>query len=210
MVNPPWEEDHSVLRLAALALSLSLVGLSSAASAVTLTFEGLPPLAHPANYYDGGFAVDAFDPGTIVAGPGPDYGIRFVGAGPLVPNAGFGLDDLEVIVHAASINIRMSVDGGFTGSLELDYLSNSGGNLIDVYDGPDATGNILATFTTSATVGQTYAHASIPFAGTAFSVRFRQQDSFVAYDNIQVVPEPATAALLLLGLAALGARRRAS
>jgi hypothetical protein len=198
-----------VLRLA-LALSLSVGCLGSAASAVTIDFAGLPQFANPLNYYDGGFAVDALDPTTNVAGPGPDYGIRFIGAGAHTPTPDTGLDNLESIVHTASIQIRMNVEGGFTGSLELDYLSDGGGNTIDVYDGPNATGTILATFVTSGTVGQTFAHASIPFAGTAFSVRFIQGPSFAAYDNINVVPEPATAALLLLGLAALAARRRAS
>lgn len=108
----------------------------------------------------------------------------------------------------------LNVTPGFVGELSLWYSSVTGSTSVTVYDGLNATGNVLATLSLAAnsTAYELFSQATQSFDGVAYSISFGGNDGQIAYDDVTVnaVPLPAAALLFPMGAAALGisARRK--
>ncbi len=108
----------------------------------------------------------------------------------------------------------MNVANGFVGDVSLWYSSVTGSTTVSVYDGLNATGSVLSSFTLAAnsTAYELFSQASQSFSGVGYSISFGGNDGQIAYDDVTVNAVPLPAALLLfpMGAAGLGltARRK--
>ncbi|HAV35611.1 MAG TPA: PEP-CTERM sorting domain-containing protein [Massilia sp.] len=219
----------SYLRKIAGASLVSLAFASGAASAapIVLDFEGVGNLASVNDFYNGG---------TDSAGnSGANYGINFSGTSLAIIDAdaggsgNFGNEPSPSTIlffqsgGAATMNVAAGFDTGFS-----FYYTASQGGFVNVYDGLNGTGNLLASLDLAANIGNcsgdpsgtfcTFSPIGVSFAGIAHSVDFGGAANFIGFDNITLgasnpgnpgeVPEPATLALAALGLAAMRASRR--
>jgi hypothetical protein len=208
-----------------------VVGLFSAprasAAVIVLDFEGLGDLEQVLDFYNGGF-------GGAGSGPGPDYGIQFGSASLAVIDSDAGGSgnfanepSPDTILFFLSGSAVMNVLDGFDTGFSFFYTSTSFAGQVTVYDGLNATGNILATLNLPALGSgcggdptgdfNCWDPVGVLFAGTAFSVDFSGTANFIGFDNITLgsatpgggdVPEPATLALLGLGMCAGAVRLR--
>lgn len=108
----------------------------------------------------------------------------------------------------------MNVADGFVGDVSFWYSSITGSTTVSVFDGLNATGSVLSTFTlaSNSTAYELFSLASQSFSGVGYSISFGGNDGQIAYDDVTVnaVPLPAAALLFPLGAAALSmsARRK--
>ena len=108
----------------------------------------------------------------------------------------------------------MNVADGFVGDVSFWYSSITGSTTVSVFDGLNATGSVLSTFTlaSNSTAYELFSLASQSFSGVGYSISFGGNDGQIAYDDVTVnaVPLPAAALLFPMGAAALGlsARRK--
>ena len=181
---------------AALLVGLIVGGRGAQAStALVLDFEGLGDLERILNFYDGGF-------GGFGSGPGPAYGISF---GPdalaLIDADAGGSGNFANEPSANTIaffltgpGVVMNVNNGFTTGFSFFYTSARVGT-VTVYDGPNGTGNVLATvpvekqFNTCGAPDPTGAFScwtpvGVTFSGTAFSVNFGGVWNQTGFDDI--------------------------
>ena len=181
---------------AALLVGLIIGGRGAQAStALVLDFEGLGNLERILNFYDGGF-------GGFGSGPGPDYGISF---GPdalaLIDADAGGSGNFANEPSANTIaffltgpGVVMNVKNGFTDGFAFYYTSARVGT-VTVYDGPNGTGNVLATvpvekqYNTCGAPDPTGAFScwtavGVTFSGTAFSVNFGGAWNQTGFDDI--------------------------
>lgn len=208
----------------ALAGSLSHVG-SAAASVIVLDFEGAGNGVSLNNFYNGG---------TDGAGnSGTNYGISFG------PNALSLIDgdapggtgnfanepSPSTVMFFLTGTAVLNYAPGFSTGFSFFYSSSTAASVL-VYDGLDATGNLLAQIDLTA---QGFSNCSgdpsgafcnwtpvgVSFAGTARSIDFGGTVDQTGYDNITFgsatpgkLPEPASLTLVGLGLGALLSRRR--
>lgn len=198
------------------------------ASPIVLTFEGLKDDEPVLNYYDGGF-------GGFGSGPGPNYGITF-GANSLAlidsdaggtGNFGGEPSPSTVVFFLSGPGVVMNVPAGFTTGFSFFYSAPYSTGVVEIYDGLDVTGNLLASFRLPLTpangapdpTGQysPFVPFGVSFSGVAKSVNFSGVANRIGFDNITlgsqtpggVIPEPTTIVLFAGGLGAvLGARRR--
>jgi hypothetical protein len=209
-----------------------MVGTAKAAP-IVLTNEGLQDLEFILDYYDGG----AGSLGSI----GPDYDIVFGdSAQALIDLDAGGSGNFAnepspntIAFFLSGGDLVMNVLNGFEVGFSFFYSSSEVGS-VDVYDGADATGNLLASIPLDVNwqnnncVGDpngqfcNWDPIGVAFAGTAFSVSFAGVANQTGFDNITIgsetpgeVPEPSTLSLTLfaVGLFGLGwmlRRRRAS
>lgn len=214
------------MKIAAALVTAMLALPSAQAAPVVLTFEGATDLAAVNNFYNGG---------TDSAGAsGTNYGINFSstslalvdfddgGTGNFANEPSPGTILFFQSGGAATMNVAAGFDTGFS----FFYTSNNAG-FVNVYDGLNGTGNVLATLSLSPNLGGgcagdptggfcNFTAIGVMFAGTAYSVDFGGAADSIGFDDITLgasvpggaVPEPGT--LALLGLAGLGfaARRR--
>lgn len=220
------------IKFAALALATAAAfGFATEAEAsVTLTFEGVGNLASVNDFYNGG---------TDSAGnSGTNYGISFSsnslglidadagGSGNFANEPSPSTDLIFLSGAAATMNVAAGFDTGFS-----FFYSGDVAGFVNVYDGLNATGNLLATLVlpvnyqngncTGDPTGD-FCHwdpIGVSFAGTAKSVDFGGAANFIGFDNVTLgasvpgngaVPEPSTWATMLLGFGAVGlaVRRR--
>ena len=122
---------------------------------------------------------------------------------------------------AATMNVAAGFDTGFS-----FYYSSSQAAFVRVYDGLNATGNVLAQINLAAQYNNnctgdpsgTYCHwdpIGVTFSGTALSVDFGGTADQVGFDNITLgsevagnVPEPATWAMMIAGFGFVGGAMR--
>ncbi len=227
----------SISAVAAAVISLCAVGSASAA-VISLNFEGINA-TYPSgyafidNFYNGGVSSD----GTT----GTNFGIGFssnaqaiclnsttdfcsnTSRGGLAPGSEKG-----ALFFLSGAETFMNVAAGFDTGFSFNYVSASQPGSINVYDGLNGTGNVLATLSLSPNAGSCpgysagfcpFSPSGIGFAGTALSVGFAGVANQIVFDDVTFgsitpgVPEPETYALMLAGLATVAAitrRRKAS
>jgi hypothetical protein len=209
---------------AASALALACAGAAHA-NVISLNFVGLQNLEPIDNYYNGGT-------GGFGSGPGPNYGITF-GSSSLaiisVDNGGTGnfngAPSDTVAFFLSGPGDVMDVAGGFTTGFSFYYSAVVYPGSVSVFSGLDGTGTELATINLAVTPsGGGICNTSycpwfptgVTFAGTAESVVFGGSANFIGFDAITLgsstpgVPEPSTWAMMLLGVAGLGATLRST
>lgn len=204
-----------------------LAALAAPGQAVTLlTFEGLQNLEPVQNYYNGG--AGGF--GSV----GPNLGIVFnanalaiidadaggtgnFGGEPSPDTALFFLSGTAILNYAA----------GFDTGFSFYYSAINQPGSINVYDGIDGTGNLLASLNLPTTpfnggpdpTGQfsPFLPIGVAFNGIARSIDFGGTVNQIAFDNITFgsatpsngeVPEPATWTMVAGGVLALLVSRR--
>lgn len=207
----------STLKLALIAASLA--SAQALAAPIVLTFEGATDLASVNNFYNGG---------TDSSGAsGTNYGISFSASSlALVDSDAGGNGNFAnepsastVIFFSTGSAATMNVAAGFDTGFSFFYTS-AGAGFVNVYDGLNGTGSLLATLNLVGTNGScggdptgsycNFAPIGVLFGGIARSVDFGGSASNIAFDDITLgaavpggtVPEPGT--LGLIGLAALG------
>ncbi|RIX40315.1 MAG: PEP-CTERM sorting domain-containing protein [Rhodocyclales bacterium GT-UBC] len=219
------------MKIRALATTVALLFAGAAqADVITLTFEGVGNQASVNNFYNGG--TDS------LGNSGTNYGIQFgtnsLGLIDADANGGNGGNfanepSPSTILFFLSGTAILNYMPGFTTGFSFYYTSSTAAS-VNVYDGLDATGNLLgsidltANFNNNCTGDPTgrFCHwdiGSLAFTGVAKSIDFGGTVDNTGYDNITFgstnpsgVPEPTTIALLGLGLvgAAVTRRRRSN
>jgi opacity protein-like surface antigen len=229
---------HRLLLAALAATALTTV---AHAAVVDLNFEGINS-TYPSGYafingfYDGGTSSD----GTSGPNYGVSFSSNAqaiclnsltvvcsnTSRGGLAPGS-----DKGGLFFLSGSSTTIDVPAGFTTGFSFNYAEpNTQGGSVSVYSGVDGAGTVLASFDLSLTPSDCpgYGAAYCPFvpigvafAGTAESIVFGGVADYVVFDDVTFgattppppgVPEPATWATMLAGLAGAGAmlRRRRS
>jgi len=192
----------------------ALLALPSAANAaiVVLDFEGLANGAPVGNFYAPDYT---FSPATLALIDGDAGGTGNFANEPSPSTIMFFLDSNNAVLNATN---------GFTTGFSF-YYSSSTAATVNVYDGANATGNILASISLAA---QGFDNCSgdpngsfcnwspigVSFSGTAFSIDFGGTANQTGYDNITFgsknpgIPEPAAWAMMLAGFGLVGSAMR--
>ncbi len=184
-------------RFELLALGIALLWPAQALAQNTtfaLTFEGLQNNEEVLNYYNGGLGGNG-------SGPGPSYGITFgPGVKALITDEAGGTGQFDMNPSGTTVvnfikggGLVMNVPAGFTTGFSLYYASPQPTGTVTVYDGPNATGNILAVMTLATTGidcnGSTQPYScwdpvGASFTGTAMSVDFGGLANGIEVDNM--------------------------
>lgn len=168
---------------------------ANAATVTMLDFEGLQNLEPVQNFYNGGT-------GGFGSGPGTNIGVEFssnalalidLDAGGLGNIGGEPSPDTVLVFltgAAANLNYASGFDTGF--SFYYSAINNPG--FVNVYDGLNATGNLLATINLPLTpfngdpdpTGQfsPFVPIGVSFSGIARSVDFGGTLNQIVFDNI--------------------------
>jgi hypothetical protein len=214
--------------VAVAALSLTAAQTASA-SIFVLNFAGLNGNAEEPveNFYNGGFGGDG-------SGPGPNYGITFTSNGLACSGQPGGTCNSAEIPGGPGANLlfflggtdaTMNVAAGFTTGFSFFYSAVNNPGFINVWSGLDETGTLLATLALPTTPNDgdpgcfgtnfcPYVPINVAFAGTAESVGFGGTINQIAFADVTLgsntpgAPEPATWAMMLLGVAGVGATLR--
>jgi hypothetical protein len=205
---------------------LTLTAGRSSADVIVLTFEGLQNLESVQNFYNGGLGGNG-------SGPGPNFGITFSpNALAIIDSDAGGTGNIggepspDTVLFFLSGTAVMNVPAGFTTGFSFFYSAINNPGVVNVYDGLNATGNLLASINLPVTPSDggdptgafsPFVPIGVAFAGTARSVDFGGTVNQIAFDDITigsatpgaVVPEPATFAVFgLMATGALKLRRR--
>lgn len=203
----------SMATIGATFIALSTLGVSKAEAAViVLDFEGVGNLNPVGNFYDTDpqdFDI-TFSPNALGLVDADAGGSGNIGGEPSPDTVLFFLDG-----SAATLNAPNGFDTGF--SFFYSAINNPGS--VNVYDGLNATGNLLATINLPLTpfngapdpsgLFSPLVPIGVSFLGTARSVDFGGAANQIVFDDItfgsvtpgQPVPEPGS----ILGMLALGA-----
>jgi hypothetical protein len=223
--------------LASTVVAAGMVSAGSAYAVVDLNFEGINK-TYPSGYafingfYDGGTSSD----GTTGTNYGISFSsnaqaICLNSTSVTCSNTSRGgLGDPNSqkggLFFLSGSQTFMDVSGGFTTGFSFEHANISQAGSVSVYSGLDGTGTLLATLNFGTTPSGPcpgynagfcpFFASGIAFSGTALSVSFAGVANQVVFDDVTFgstnpgngVPEPATWALMLLGLAGVGATVR--
>jgi hypothetical protein len=164
-------------------------------AAIVLDFEGLGDQEAVNTFYAGGT-------GGSGSGPGPNFGVTFSTNSLSIIDAdaggsgNFGGEPSPdtILFFLTGAAATMNVPAGFTTGFSFFYSAISNPGVIRVYDGADATGNLLATLDLPLTPNNGAPDPSgafsplvpigVTFTGTARSVDFGGTVNQVGFDNI--------------------------
>ena len=193
-----------------------LISFSSSAAIVQIDFEGVGDSNPVGNFYNGG--------------AGTNYGIEFSGSTLGVIDADSGgtgnfanePSPNTIMFFLDAQNAILNYAAGFDTGFSFFYTSSTAAS-VNVYDGINATGSLLATLALNAQFTQncsgdpsgTFCHwdpIGVLFAGTAKSIDFGGTANQTGFDDITfgtddpgpISPIPLPAAGWLLGTALLG------
>lgn len=196
----------------AAAAVLAMAPAFAGASTVVVDFE------HPWNYgsdINGYYAGGTADDGSS----GANLGVSFVNVSGLSNDSDFtyysGAPSPLGTAYAHD-TAYMNVGAGVNGSLSFFYSTPVAvEGAIKAYSGLNGTGTLLGTFDLVANSSESYdtwSRVTLRFDGVAQSFDLTGSDNLVGFDNVSVVPETASSAMLLGGMALLAglARRRRS
>lgn len=216
----------------AIALLTALhVGASNSHGAIIqLNFEGLKNLESINGFYDGGTGS--------LGSTGTNYGVQFsTNALAIIDSDAGGSGNFggepspSTVMFFLSGTPYMNVSAGFTTGFSVFYSAINQPGQIDIWDGLNGTGTLLATLSLPLTpfngapdptgAFSPFVAAGVLFNGTAKSVTFGGVQNQIGFDNVTFgsdnpnnsnpVPEPASILLLSfggIGLAAGEYRRR--
>ena len=181
------------------------LGVSGALASSTMNYQGMGYLEPIQDYYNGGFA-------GFGSGPGPNFGVIWGddslalpnGPGSNVENEPFGWTSSMIFLSGPGD--IMNVPGGFTTGFAFYYAAPYFSGSVDVYDGLDGTGNLLASLALS--INGSYCDGILPytcwtqvgvaFGGTAMSANFTGTANYIAFSGVTIgsnvvgTPEPGT------------------
>jgi hypothetical protein len=214
-----------MLRTLMIAVFLSIASVANAA-VIVLDFEGLDNFEPVEDFYNGGT-------GGFGSGPGSDHNITFGETSLAVVDADAGgtgnfanEPSADTILFFLTGSAILNALDGFDTGFSFFYTSVSFNGSVTVYDGLNATGNVLATLPLIANgsscggdpTGQfnCWTPVGVLFDGVAMSVDFSGVADQIGFDDVTFgtdrpggeIPEPASMLLLGAGLATAAARRR--
>ena len=203
---------------------LATTATPAVGAVVVLDFEGLRNLQRVEEFYNGGTGGGG--------NSGTDYGVSSSqNAFALIDIDAGGAGDFggepssdTAMVFVGGAAAALNYADGFDTEFSFFYSAIRETGSVLVYDGLDATGNLLASIDLPLTPHtgapdpggefSPFVAVDVSFAGTARSVDFGGTTNEIIFDNItfssaeavgnEVVPEPGTVALLGLGSLGLG------
>jgi hypothetical protein len=211
----------------------ALMSVSSAqAGVVTLTFEGINStypsgFAFINGYYDGGMSSD----GTTGPNYGITFSsnaqaiclnsLTVVCSNTSRGGLGNPASQEGGLFFLSGSSTFMNDPGGFTKGFSLEYVSVSEPGSVSVYSGTSGTGTLLATLALGPNSGSCpgysaafcpFSPAGVNFSGTGESIEFSGVANEIVFDDVTFgsstvgggVPEPATWAMMLLGVGMIG------
>ena len=216
------------LRNLLLGAAMAVATASSAnAAVVVLDFEGVGDQAAVNNFYNGGTDSQG--------NSGANYGVSFSGAtlGVIDLDAGgsgnFANEPSSktIMFFLNGNNAILNHAAGFSTGFSFFYSSSTAA-VVNVYDGLNATGNLLGSLNLAAQYGGNncvgdpsggfcnWTAVGVAFGGLAKSIDFGGTANQTGFDNItfgsdtpgSAVPEPATWAMMIAGFGMAGAALR--
>ena len=184
---------HAPASALVLAGILILAANTNADPITTISFDGLQTGEDVLNYYNGGF-------GSLGSGPGPSLGVMFSPGWIVSPPDVYD----EPGGKSAYINrsATMNMPNGWSGLVSFYYLG--GPLVVDFYSGPGGTGNLVQTLSLPGSDVFDPDGDKIPFFESAVFQSSGDRIDALTH-GAQVIPEPSTLQLFLLGILGIGA-----
>lgn len=202
------------MRKLALSALFMLATASASTAVIILDFEGLGNSESVGDYYNGGFGGNG-------SGPGPNYGITFGSASlALIDSDAGGSGNFggepspDTILFFLQGSAVLNIPAGFSSGFSFYYSAVSSAGFVNVYDGENATGNLLLSINLPVTPSDggdpnglfsPFYPVGGVFDGIAKSIDFGGTANYIGFDNITfgsdvpIIPEPAA----VLGLGGL-------